>query len=443
MNYQHGRDFNAFGTSGVRDLDRGFGPMSAVSLALRNLRGVAILLILAFHCSSAYIVNQPAQAPPFDLAPYEWRAMPIIDSERWLGFDLFCAFQFLYLMQLMFFLSGLFVWPSLQRRGASKFIWHRLVRLGVPFVVGVYLVMPVAFYPVFRLTAIDPSWSAFWLHWDALPITPSGPMWFLWFLIALNGAAALLYRLAPGIGSLLARPLAGAAAWPGRFLLVVVCVTAVAYLPLAAIYTPWKWVGVGPFEVQAAFAPQYALYFLLGLAIGAHGYAQGPLDPHGMLVRRWAVWVAGTFLAFFLWVIPTALIVKSPGAPVAMLQVVGDLGLVIFAAAACFSLAAVFLRFAAVGWPPVVDTVSENAYGIYFFHYLFALWVQFLLLDLAIPAVGKGLIVFAATVTLSWAASVLVNRLLATGRTLVVRAAVLSGAPSIAAGLFSQTKFSD
>jgi len=83
--------------------------MSAVSLALRNLRGVAILLILAFHCFSAYIVNQPAQAPLFDLAPYEWRALPIVDGERWLGFDLFCAFQFLYLMQLMFFLSGLFV----------------------------------------------------------------------------------------------------------------------------------------------------------------------------------------------------------------------------------------------------------------------------------------------------------------------------------------------
>lgn len=417
--------------------------MSAVSLALRSLRGVAILLILAFHCFSAYIVNQPAQPPPFDLAPYQWRAMPIIDSERWLGFDLFCAFQFLYLMQLMFFLSGLFVWPSLARRGAGKFIGHRLVRLGVPFVVGVYLVMPVAFYPVYRVTAVDPSWTAFWLHWDALPITPSGPMWFLWFLIALNVMAAAICRWVPAIDVVLARPLAGAAARPGRLLFVVVCVTAAAYLPLSAIYTPWKWVGVGPFEVQAAFAPQYALYFLLGLAVGAHGYDRGLLDPRGMLVRRWPVWVAGTFLAFFLWVIPTTLIVKAPVAPVAILAVIGDLGLVIFAAAACFSIAAVFLRFAAVHWAPMFDTVSENAYGIYFFHYLFALWAQFLLLDLAVPAVGKGLIVFAATATLSWAASVLVNRLLASGRTLALRAAALFGAPSIAGGLFSETKFSD
>ena len=188
----------------------------------------------------------------------------------------------------------------------------------------------------------------------------------------------------------MARPLAAARTRPGRFFGAVVGVTAVAYLPLSAIYSPWKWVGIGPFEVQAAFAPQYALYFLLGLAVGAHGCERGLLDPQGMLVRRWPVWVAGSFVAFFLWVIPTALIVKVPGAPVPVLQLIGDLGLVTFAGAACFSMTAVFLRFAAVPWSPIVDTVSENAYGIYFFHYLFALWLQFLLLDLAIPAIGKG-----------------------------------------------------
>jgi hypothetical protein len=97
-----------------------FKAMPKASLPLGNLRGVAILLILAFHCVSAYIVTQPTHALAFDAPPYDWRAFPIIDSERWLGFDLFCAFAFLYLMQLMFFLSGLFVWPSLAARRAVR-----------------------------------------------------------------------------------------------------------------------------------------------------------------------------------------------------------------------------------------------------------------------------------------------------------------------------------
>src|SRR5215469_3586802 len=72
-------------------------------------------------------------------------------------------------MQLMFFLSGLFVWPSLVRRGWGTFLVRRVLRLGVPFLVGTYILMPLAFYPVYRRTAVDPAWSAFWSHWTALP----------------------------------------------------------------------------------------------------------------------------------------------------------------------------------------------------------------------------------------------------------------------------------
>jgi hypothetical protein len=37
------------------------------------------------------------------------------------GFDIFCAFQDVYLMSFMFFMSGLFVWPSLRRKGSTVF----------------------------------------------------------------------------------------------------------------------------------------------------------------------------------------------------------------------------------------------------------------------------------------------------------------------------------
>jgi glucans biosynthesis protein C len=419
--------------------------MPKVSLPLRNLRGVLILLILSFHSFSAYIVSQPAHPLAFDLAHYDdWRAFPIIDNERWIGFDLFCAFQFLYLMQLMFFLSALFVWPSLLQKGWKAFLGQRILRLGVPFMLGTYLLMPVAYYPVYRVTAVDPSWSSFWSHWTALPVTPSGPMWFLWFLIALNIGAAALYRLAPS-ASHFVTPLfakAMARAHTGRLFIVVVCVSAVAYLPLSAIYLPWKWVGFGPFEIQPAFAPQYIIYFLLGLAIGAYGYQRGLLDVNGTLVRRWARWVIGSSAAFLLWIIPMALFMKVPGAAVAGLRVAGDLGLVIFVAAACFSMTAVFLRFATVRWP-IIDSISENAYGIYFFHYVFVLWLQFTLLGLAFPAIGKGLILLIATLVLSWAASVVTNRILASARLLLGREAVLLGAPSTGTGRFSETQFSD
>ena len=68
--------------------------MSKSSLALSNLRAFAIVMVVAFHAFIAYLGSQPAAQLPFDLPPYAWRANPIVDSARWFGFDLFCAFQY-------------------------------------------------------------------------------------------------------------------------------------------------------------------------------------------------------------------------------------------------------------------------------------------------------------------------------------------------------------
>ena len=399
--------------------------MRQASFPLRNLRGVLIILILSFHSFSAYIVSQPAETPPFDRAPYDWIAFPIIDNARWLGFDLYCAFQFLYLMQFMFLLSGLFVWQSLLRRGWRGYLLQRLVRLGVPFLLGVYVLIPLAYYATYRATAVDPAWSSYWSHWIALPVTPTGPMWFLWFLTALNVAVVALYRLWPGSNALLTSPLLGKAkSNPGVLFLGIVVLSAITYLPMSAFYSPWKWVGVGPFEVQAAFAPQYALYFVVGLALGGCGYDRGLLDADGMLVKRWPWWAAGSFAAFLLWIIPTAVIVKEV-APAwnGGFQLAGDLGLVLFAAAACFAMMAVFLRYAAAHWP-VIDSISDNAYGIYFFQYPFVLWLQFALLGIDLPAVVKAPVVFLAALLLSWGASVVAIRLIANVRQFMEREAV-------------------
>src|SRR5215470_9106726 len=309
--------------------------MTKSSLALSNLRGFAIVMVVAFHSCIAYLISQPDAALAFDVPPYGWRATPIVDSARWLGFDLFCAFQYSYLMQLMFFLSGLFVWPSLSRKGGGKFLYDRVLRLGVPFAIGLYLLMPVAYYSVYRVTAVDPSWLAFW---------PSGPMWFLWLLLLFNVAAAALYWFAPRAGESLGELSAKAGSRPGRFFIALVSVAALAYLPLAAVFEPWQWVQFGPFAFQPSLAPQYAIYFFSGLGVGAYGFERGLLEGDGMLARQWARWLVGAAAAFLLWVGPTALIVQ--GTTVPGLRLVADLGLVLCAASACLALAAVFLRFA-------------------------------------------------------------------------------------------------
>ncbi len=401
--------------------------MSKTNLALRNLRGVVSILIVAFHSFSAYIVSQPASPPPFDEPPYAWRGFPIISSERWIGFDLLCAFLFLYLMQLMFFLSGLFVWPSLSRRGWGTFLVRRVLRLGLPFVVGTYLWMPLAFYAAYRVTAVDTGWSAFRSHWTALPISPAGPLWFLWFLLVLDAGAAVLFRFrsrAYSLGLVVQKIVAD----PITFFTVLMFGSAAIYFPLAAIYSPWQYVGYGPFEIQATGAPQYALYFAAGVAVGAYGSERGLLDVSGMLARQWHYFVIGSIVAFMVWIGPTALIVKGGAIPTSELRLTADLGLVIFAGAASFGMIAGMLRFGPAHWR-INDQISDNAFGIYFFHYPIAVWLQYALLGISLPAIVKALVVLIGALLLSLAASAAANRVILTVRAILNKATLVGLKP--------------
>ncbi len=376
---------------------------SNTSVALRNLRGFVILIVVAFHSFLAYLGSQSSSPVPFDSPPYHWKAIPITDNERWFGFDLFCASQYVYLMQFMFFLSGLFVWFSLRRKGVGTFIWDRTLRLGVPFLLGTCLLMPVAHYPVYRVGAHDPSWSEFWDQWGALPFWPTGPFWFVWCLLVLNIAAAALFGLAPRAGEYLGRISAGAR--PGQCFLALLAVSALAYIPFAWLFKPWDWIQFGPFAFQPSFAVLYVVYFFAGIGVGAGpgGIEQGLLASGGILARCWGIWTASAFGAFFTWIIPTALIVEKPaGSALPGLELLASIGFVVASVSACFALVAVFLHFAGTR-SPILDDLSNNAYGIYLIHYLFVIWLQYLLLGMPLLAPVKAVIVFVGTLFMSWA----------------------------------------
>src|SRR5665811_2193503 len=67
--------------------------MSRSSIALGNVRAVVIIIVLAFHSVLPYLASLPTAAYRFDSPPYRWQAFPIVDTHRWFGFDLFCAWQ--------------------------------------------------------------------------------------------------------------------------------------------------------------------------------------------------------------------------------------------------------------------------------------------------------------------------------------------------------------
>lgn len=373
--------------------------MHRSSLALDNLRAFVILLVLSFHSVLAYLQFLPASPYPFDSPPYQWRAIPIIDSHRWLGFDLYCAWQDVFLMSLFFFLSGLFVWPSLNRKAAANFLNGRLLRLGLPFALVVAILMPVTLYATYLQTASDPSLADYWRHLLALPFWPCGPMWFLWLLLVGDFGAAALHRLVPGLGNFLVRLSSAAEAYPARFFAGFVFVSMLAYVPLALLFTPAAWFQLGPFAFQLSRPLHYALYFFAGVGLGAGGVEPGLLAADGALARRWGVWVIAAVVSLCGWMGLTGMTMESASAPL-VLQILADLSFVLACFSSCFAVLAVALRFAARRLPSLAG-LRDSAYGMYLVHYLFVVWLQFALLGIALPAIIKGAVVFGCTLFLS------------------------------------------
>ncbi len=213
------------------------------------------------------------------------------DRMRWLGFDLVVLFCDSFFMACMFFISGLFVHGSLSRRGASNYLAGRAFRLGVPFLVSIFVLMPIAYYRYYH-QEFD------FLHYYAHMVTTgpwsAGSAWFLWVLLLFDAIAAALFAVAPRAIAALGRIVDGVRDNPLTAFAAFVLVSILIYLPLRVSIGESHWSALGhyPIFIQTSRAPLYAGYFLAGFVVGAAGLRQGVLDEGGAIARRWRTWLA-------------------------------------------------------------------------------------------------------------------------------------------------------
>lgn len=376
---------------------------SSVNVPLYNLRAIVILIVVAFHSALPYLASQPLEPFAFDAEPYLWIAFPIIDHERWFGFDLFCAWQDISLMPLMFFLAGLFAPASLARKGPLAYLADRWWRIGLPFVLAVTVLSPLAYFASFCLTTADRSLEAFWQHWRALPMWPSGPQWFLWQVFVLSALSAALYGLAPRWREALSRLAERLGNRPLGFFAWLTGLSLIAYVPLALALSPWDWTNVGPFSVQQCRPLLYLLYFFAGFSVGGVG-DQGLLRIEGPIARHWLAFCGAAMICFIAWGMLTSLTLPDWNGSPLRYRSAAAFTFPFACASGVVAYLALALRFLR-GRDRVLDQLSNHAYGIYLVHYVFVLWLQYVLVGTPMNAPAKMLLVFAIAMALSWAAS--------------------------------------
>ncbi len=379
------------------------------AVAMDHLRGFLAALVVAHHAVLAYHPYGPSAPASLAAAPRLWQAFPVTDAAKRPGIELFVGFNDDFIMSLFFLVAGLFTWSTLRRRGAAGFLRDRALRLGVPFLVAAGLLAPLAYVPTWLGTR--PESGGWWAQWSALGTWPAGPAWFLWVLLTFGVLAAASWKLTPDWAERLGRRLAFAKERPWSFCGLLMLASAAAYVPLAAVISPAKWAAWGPFSVQTARIIHYALYFAVGIALGANGIEHGLLAADGRLARRWLLWMHAAMGAFALSVAAfiVYIIGAQKGEPSALWHTLTSFGFVLSCTASCLAVAAFFVRWTQQP-RALLDSLGANAFGIFLLHYPVVSWLQWALLPFPWSGAAKGGLGITAAIALSWAGSAALRR---------------------------------
>ncbi len=372
-------------------------------VAFDYLRAFAVTLVLFHHAILAYTVFAS-----LNLENPIATATPVVNGQRWLGFDLIVAFNDTFLMALLFFVSGLFVWQSLTGKGPRNYLKGRLKRLGLPFVIGVFFLIPLAYYParleVGRITGTGVTYGEFWLGMIRSGFGTGGHLWFLWLLLAFNCLALLLYRFAPRHCDPVRGRLTALSGRPARFFGAVLGISIIVYPPMAILFGPLDWIGTGPFHAQTGRILLYLVYFSAGTAAGAWGLDRLASGSHGPLAKRWWGWLAVGLVAFMVFILLIAVVSDQDR------TLVSEIAFAVNCGAMVFAITGLFLRYAKRR-NGILDRLSENAYGIYIVHYVFIIWLQYALLESPLAPGMKAIVVFAGTLTLSFGVVAVIRRI--------------------------------
>lgn len=361
-------------------------------LAFDYLRTFVIILVVLHHAILAYVtfIDYSGEYLVADIVPSTNLLNPIFDTAKSWVFDIILTINDQYFMSLLFLLSGLFIYNSYERKGTKKFFKDRFVRLGVPFLLFVPTIIPIAYYFAHLQWSINGntalSFFGFWLEYAKAGFFASGPLWFLWVLLLFNLIVVLLF-FRPKIENRIKN--LKIFEHPVYLFIALLLISTISFFPLLLIFGG-SWIGVGPFTVQGSRVLHYFIFFLFGTFLGMYGLEKTMFKPNSSFTKFWWIYL-----------------------------IIGLISFLFF-----FPLSCVSLSFATIGFflrytkkrNLLMDSLNKNAFGIYIFHYMFIAGLQFILLGINISAITKGIIVFFGALVLSWGFSSVFRKIPIVGR---------------------------
>ncbi|MHB8520085.1 MAG: acyltransferase family protein [Limisphaerales bacterium] len=263
-------------------------PLSARPIAARlafvdNLRWVMIVLVVSMHAAVTYS----------HLGGWYFKEDPKPGAAMTALFATYQVFLQAFFMGLLFLIAGYFVPDAFDRKGFSRFLRDRAVRLGIPTLLFMLTIQPFTVYWLLKVFADPDRPPLFRAYWSYLSsgrfLGGSGPMWFTLALLGFSlvyGLVRTASRKQPAN-----RP-DGALPRPGQVVALVSVMGLCTFL--VRIVQP---VGTNVMNMQLCYFSQYILLFAVGIQAWRRNWLLR--IPYGLGMRWFALALIGGGLAWF------------------------------------------------------------------------------------------------------------------------------------------------
>ncbi|MGE7775738.1 acyltransferase family protein [Chitinophaga sp. NPDC101104] len=224
------------------------------------LRALAMFLGVGLHA-----------AMPYTYRPFEGLYHDPYYAD--ISYDYIFFFIHIFRMQLFYVIAGFFFRLLFLKIGTRPFIRHRAQRILIPFVVGLFTILPLTYLPsaVARVSEAGMPWN--WATVSAVLkdiFTWRGPLhlWFLYYLSILYAGGLVVYHLM-GSGAakrLLPLKFIHGDFSPGGILLLM---TAASYMSLWMFASPFVEYAPG-LVPKVSFLTYYGIFFFAGWVLHHH-----------------------------------------------------------------------------------------------------------------------------------------------------------------------------
>lgn len=362
-------------------------------LFVDNIRWTMIVLVLSMHACDTY--------SPFGNWYYVDRQKAGLGTMIFFG--VYQSFLQAFFMAVLFFIAGYFSAAAHDRKGASRFLRDRLLRLGLPTLLYMLVIGPLTQYFLSWTWGSGGFGHQWLLHLkDGEWLSETGPMWFCAALLIF----AVVYALVRLTGWKEPSVDPAGNRWGGLAVAILIAVMAVStFLVRVGIRGDASVLNMHPGDF-----PQYILMFAAG-TFGYRGNWIRELPERACML--WGSLALALAIPLF-----AALMLFGGGLQGETAQYAGGFNLVsagkcLWEALVCVGMGllmlAVYRRyFDAQG--SVARWLSDNAFGVYLIHPPILIGSAILLHPLALNAVAKAMLLTVVAAIGSFAASAFVLR---------------------------------